>query len=533
MSTPSSSPLGYPPSASELRASARAQRRAAKAKARWQREEGRKRLRASERRSVTGPILLVAVGVLLLLLETGRLSWAAGLAWLSFWWPAVLIGAGLLMVLEWALDTGLHRGDSARAPRRVLGGTASTLLFLVALAGASLMAARRSSSWVQNNFHDQLAGHDFGNWQQLFSTRSEVSSELSAPLAPHGELFVDNPRGDVTVTGSSQDGQVHVAVRQHLASWNQDNLGRRQLHERPRFSGDPNHLRLAALPEGNDDADLTVTLPHDASLEVRSRHGDVSVEELHGGATITALAGDVKLTALRGPVHLKTSDDDTTVTAHSLGGGLVLEGQSGDIDLSDIQGNVTLHGDFFGTTEMARIRGPVTFDSSFTHLSCGGVPGSLSIEGRNDLTAHQLDGPVNIATTDRNLTLDGLHGATSITNRNGSVSASLVAPLGSLHISNANGPIAVSTPDHQAFTLKAQTDNGKIETGFGLAIKKLNGVTAVKDKVLGGGPLIDLQTSDEDIRVNHLGKSTESGGHDTSATFHSGAKADEDSGEDD
>ena len=531
MSTPPSSPSGYPPSASEVRASARAQRRASKAQARWQREQGRLWQRATQRRSVTGPILLVTVGVLLLLLETGRLSWATALAWLSFWWPAVLIGAGLLMVLEWALDTGLHRDDNIRAPRRVLGGAAATLLFLVALAGAGLMAARRSSSWIQDNFHDGIVGHDLGQWQQLFGARSEVSSELSAPLAPHGELFVDNPHGDVTVTGSSQDGQVHVSIRQHLASWNQDKP--RQVHERPRLSGDPNHLRLVALPEGNDDADLTVTLPHEASVEVRSKHGDVNVEELHGAATITAVAGDVKLTALRGPVHLKTSDDDATVTAHSLGGGLVLEGQSGDIDLSDVEGNVTLHGDFFGTTQMTRIRGPVTFDSSFTHLSCGGVPGSLMIEGRNDLIARQMDGPVTIATTDRNITLDGLHGPTSITNRNGSVSASLVAPLAPLHISNANGSITVSVADHQAFTLKAQTKDGAVETGFGFALRKLTDMTTVEGKVLGGGPLLELQTSNENIHVDLSGRSGQAGNHNTSATQPSKAKVDEDAGEDD
>ncbi len=453
MSTSPPPPFGYPPQGSPTpfdRRTARAQRRAAeaqmKAQLRWQRDQARLRMRAQQRRSLAGPVLLVTLGIVLLLLQTGRLHWAGVLTWLSVWWPAILIGAGIVMLIEWALDTRLNATGGSTPPRRILGGPAATLLVLLALTGAGLMAARRSGSWVQENMDNDLIHNGIGDWRQLFGGHSDFTQDLQAPLAPAGELTVDNPHGDLTITGSSEDGQVHVTVHQHLFTWQQDDLDSRRRREEPKFSGGRDHLILTTQPQEQDDADLTISLPHNASLILRSGHGDVSVEEVHGAATITAHDGDVKLTALRGAVRLNTGDDNATVTAHSLGSGLVLEGHSGDIDLSDVDGGVTLHGDFFGTTQLQRIRGQVNFQSSFTRFDCAGVPGSLVVEGRNDLTAHHLLGPLTINTSDRNVSLDGIRGAANITDRNGSVAVVLAGPVQPMHIADVNGLIEVSVP---------------------------------------------------------------------------------------
>lgn len=508
MSTAAPPPFGAPQATpAPTRRSLRAHRRAVEDQARWQRNQNRLQMRAMQRRSVTGPLLLVAAGTALLLLETGRLHWTSALLWLGTWWPAILIGAGIVMLLEWGLDHWLQPGGGSPVPRRVLGGFAATVLLILAIGGAGLMAARRGARflqtpWMQSTFDDNLRWDNLGAWGDRLGIHSDFTSELRAPLAPSGSFTIDDPRGDVTVTGVSTDGQVHVIAHQHLVSWQQDTLDRRRRDEQPRFSGDASHLTLATTLDDEDSVDLTVTLPHNASLFLHSGEGDVSVEEVRGAATINARQGDVKLTALRGTVHLSTDSEETEIIAHSLGSGLVLDGRSGDIDLSDVDGGITLRGDFFGTTQLERIHGQVTFQSSFTHLTCAGIPGSLVIDGRNDLNAHHLEGPVVLATSDRNLTLDGVQGATTITNRNGAVAVTLATPLQPLHIENANGTVEVSLPEHAAFTLHAQTANADIQTDLGLPATQAGDATTVAGPVLGGGPAIDLRTTNDDIQVN-------------------------------
>lgn len=487
----------------------RAQQQAAKVQARLGRDQARRQMRALQRRSVAGPLLLVTLGVLLLLLQSGRLQWSSVLTWLSLWWPAILIGTGLLLILEWVLDNRISANGGIPAPRRVLGGAATTLLLLLATAGASLLIAHRSSSFFRDALGAPLIGNGRNNWTELFGVHSDFTSQQTHPLSANGELTINDPHGDVTVTGSSEDGQVHVSVHQHLFSLGHDESNSRHTREEPQLHGDKDHLSFTSVSKGEDDADLTVTMPHNASLVIHSGHGDVSVEELHGATAITATNGDVKLTALRGPVRVDTQDNDSTITAHSLGGGLELNGHSGDIDLSDIEGGLSLHGDFFGTTQMERIRGNVQFQSSFTRFDCAGIPGNLVIEGRSDLSGKHLQGPFNLSTTDRNLVLDGVRGATTITDRNGSISVTLAAPLQPVHITNTNGTVDVTVPDHQPFTVHAKTQNAEVHDDFNLQVLRTESSATINGQVMSGGPELNIETTNDDIGL-HTSAATDS-----------------------
>ena len=511
MSTPPPN-FGYAPPVQPVpadRRTQRAHRRAANVQARLGRDQARLRQRALQRGSVTGPVLLVAAGMLLLLLQTGRLHWTDVLTWLSVWWPAILIGSGTLLILEWLFDRQFHASPGGPAPRRVLGGAATALLLFLAIVGAGLTLARRSTSFSGNALGAPWFGNGRNNWEQLLGKHSDFASDITASLGPQGELTVNDPHGDITVTGSSQDGQAHVSIHQHLFSRDNsphanDDLNARHTREQPRFAGDRDHLTLSALPEGEDDADLTIQLPHNASLIVRSGQGDVAIEELHGSATIDAHDGDVKITAVRGPVRIDTEDEDSTITAHSLGGGLTLNGHSGDIDLSDIDGGLVLHGDFFGTTRLERIRGNVDFQSSFTRFNCAGIPGNLVVEGRSDLSAKHLVGPLTLATTDRNLSLDGVRGPVDITNRNGSVALTLAAPLAPVHVTNTDGTVDISVPERQAFTLHAKVRDAEIHNEFNLPNTTSDSPAHTDGNVLGGGPELTLETTDDNIDIHKV-----------------------------
>ncbi len=510
MSTPPPpSPFGPTPgsSAGFDRRAYKAQQRMAEAQARLQRDQMRAQLRAqnraARRSSIVGPVLLVALGVVLLLLQTGRLHWTNALTWLGRWWPAVLILAGILMLVEWALDRRQLAGaGSGLVPKRILGGGTVTLLVLLGIVGAGVMIAENSSLWMRHNLDEQLRENGFGDWRKIPAFRSEFTNELQANMSPAGTMIVDSPRGDVTITGSSTDGQAHVTIHQHIFAWESSDVDDRRRSERVQLSGDPNHLLLAVPAAGQDDADLTIELPHDAAVVVHNTHGDIALEELRGAVDISARGGDVKLTAVRGPVHLQTQDDNATVTAHSLGSGLTLDGRTGDIDLSDIDGAVSLHGDFFGTTHLEHIRGGVHFQSSFTDFACAGILGDVTVEGRSDLDAHKLIGPVKIATTNRNLALNDIRGATTVTDRNGSVTVTVSGPPQPVHIANENGSVELSIPAGQGFLVQARTQNGKIENDFGLESQTSGGSAKFTGQLGHGGPLLYLETNEGDVTLS-------------------------------
>src|SRR5580693_9357049 len=94
--------------------------------------------------SVVGPVLLVCVGVIALLLVTGHIDAGSFWTWYGQWWPLLLIGAGLALLGEWALD--MRRKTPVRR-----GGSFVGILVILAIIGV-LAAAHHHFPW----------NHDFG-----------------------------------------------------------------------------------------------------------------------------------------------------------------------------------------------------------------------------------------------------------------------------------------------------------------------------------------------------------------------------------
>src|ERR1700730_14415329 len=95
-------PPGYDPRAQRryMRDQARAQRDAIRAQA----AQMRYQLRSQRRGSILGPILLISIGVLFLLLESGHLDRNLFWDWYGHWWPLLLVVAGVIVLAEWVFD---------------------------------------------------------------------------------------------------------------------------------------------------------------------------------------------------------------------------------------------------------------------------------------------------------------------------------------------------------------------------------------------------------------------------------------------
>lgn len=439
--------------------------------------------------------MLVALGVVFLLEQTGRLSWAHSLEWYAQWWPAVLIFAGIVLLFEWLVEHQRLEESGQPVPTHVMSGGAIVLLLLLACVGFSARWAESNSAW-----HDHWLGHDFGGLDRVFGEAHESDDSVSQAMPQGSMLVVHNPWGAVTVTGSSDDGQVHVSVHKQVYAWRDSDADTRARQLQPTFSTQGNSLMLDVPPVNQGQADLTIEMPHGAGVSVSADHGDVHVSELRGDVTIAARSGDVDLSGINGTVLAQVHNDDSSVSAKSVTGPFTLQGRAGDISLSNIDGAVMLQGDFFGTTHAEQINGPLRFETSRTKFETARVDGELDIES-GDLQGNKLLGPVTLTTRNRTIELDDVSGPVTVTNRNGAVAVTNAAPIAPVKIDNQHGSVDLGLPEHGGFVLDAQTRNGELENDFGLETESQGDVRRLNGTIGSGGPQIWVETSDGDITI--------------------------------
>lgn len=469
-----------------------AQARALKQQQRADRARLKMQRRLGRRRSIAGPLLILGLGVVFLLIQTGRLAWGDALGWYQRWWPTILIGAGLIMVAEWALDRA--RGGEYAVPGRRLGGGVGFLLVL--LLGCGLLARAGFSGVLP--YHSSL----LESWHSLARVAGQhrtFDTTLSEPLPSGGSLNIRNPFGDVTVSGTSTDGQVHVTVETQVYAWTARDADRMAEQIQPKFSQQGSALVLDTGRNEGSRTDLTIEAPANMSVNIDSGEGDAALDAIHGQVTVFANRGDVTLSNIQGQVSAHVHDDNASVTAHKIEGPLSVEGRVGDVSLSDIGGSVLLQGDFFGQTTMERVSGPAHFQSSRTDLQCERVTEQLEIDGGPDLQGTGLVGPVILRTSNRNITLDQVEGTVQVQNRNGSVSVTSAAPLAGVNIQDSHGTVDLGIPASARFSVNAETRNGEIENDFSLQPEGDKEHRTLQGIVAGGGPTISLVTSDGDI----------------------------------
>lgn len=472
------------------------QERALKDQARLQRQQMRWQMQARRRTSLVGPVILLALGIVFLLAQLGKIAWSSILDWYGSWWPLILIGAGLLLLVEWMFDQRREYADGQR-PARFVGGGIIFLLIVLAITGASSHGASRALAWKNENLGPDLPFMTFFRGDE-----HDVDDVLTGPITDGGTLLIRAPYGDVTVTGSSDDGQVHVSVHKNIRAHNDEEVESRRQRLQPVFSGSGGSIVLTAPAiEGGHD-DLTVQVPRNVVLTVNAEHGSINVQEIHAPVTVTSSgSGEVNVSGIGGTVSAHLNNSDASFSAHSVSGGVSIEGHAGDISLSDISGPVTVQGEFFGTTSVAHAANAVSFHTKRTQFDAARIDGELSIENGSDLEANTVLGPVTLNTSYRNITLSRVQGSVKVTNRDGSVTVTNAPPMGAIDITNQHGAVDVGLPDKAGFVLNAQTNHGDIENDFGLSDLENNNVNVLTGTIAGGGPSVRIQTSDGDVTV--------------------------------
>ncbi|HKW75921.1 MAG TPA: DUF4097 family beta strand repeat-containing protein [Terriglobales bacterium] len=445
-------------------------------------------------RSITGPLVIIALGVVFLLHNIGVLHAATFWIWLGRWWPVVLIALGLVKLVEymWARQTG------APAPR-VGAGLVVLVLFLIFLGTAT----RHLSDVNWHGVRGQITADDpeFGDFiDGLWGNSYEFTDNFASPVAKGSQVKIIAYRGDITVKASPDD-QAHAIVRKKIRSDSQDSANRLDQSTQPKLSqqGGILLLDLSGGDYQRGSFDLDLELPRQTSLSINNHVGDIVVDQRDANVQISTDRGDINLTGIKGDATVQARGR-SSFTARNIAGNVSLDGTISDSDISDVSGTVTMSGTFLGDMQLARIAKQVHFTSSRTDLQFARLDGAFTM-AVDDLRASSITGPFKIDTRSKGIHLEDVTGPVQINNRNATVEVSPKAPLGPIDITNVHGEVDLTLPPTAGFQLNAESMGGEIESDFNINLDNSHNNATATGTVGRGGPEVRLRADHGTIQI--------------------------------
>ncbi len=438
--------------------------------------------------SIIGPIILITVGIIALLMLSGRIDAGQFWSWYGRWWPLVLIGAGLAMLAEWAID--LKRTTPVRR-----GGNFGGLLFFLALLG--IFAAWGHQWWgpmraewgERNDFFNMFGRPQHDADQQVLSTQ----------IPPNSVIEIQNPRGDVSITAG--DGPA-MQVQAHQVAFADSDEQARKIFESEAAHVTVSGNSVLVKSQGNNSGrlNLTLTVPKTSLITVVAGRGDVTAAGLGTGANITAAHGDIHLNTIAGSVQVHFSTDKGDFSAHQVDGDITADGRCNDLTLSEVKGKVSINGDIFGEAHMENLGGPVHVHTSVTDLEMAGLPGDMTLND-DDLRVTEAKGAVRVTTHSKNVDLTQIYGDTFVDDRDGNIS---IEPAGSFNVEAKNnsgkGDLELTLPPNASAAINAHTHNGDIFSDYPSPSSEGESKT-VAFQVGAGGSKINLSTDVGDVRI--------------------------------
>ena len=216
----------------------------------------------------------------------------------------------------------------------------------------------------------------------------EVDKTLDA--APDGEVDISNIAGSITVEGWSRNA-VEVT----------GTLGRNV--EKLVFERDGDNILIQVkVPKKagrGTDADLSIRVPENSSIDVSGVSADIAVEGVRGEQRLQTVSGDVETESfgndvsaesVSGDVEVEGDASDTETSISTVSGDVTLEEGSGTVRAGSVSGDVIIDQGSFDRAELGTVNGDVVFRSGLRkggRFAAETVNGDLDIEFAGDFSA--------------------------------------------------------------------------------------------------------------------------------------------------
>jgi hypothetical protein len=280
------------------------------------------------------------------------------------------------------------------------------------------------------------------------SERYTQDFHYSYPLQAGGRLTVDNSNGSIEISGWDQD-TIDISGSKYARTPELRDALKIEIDH----TADSVHIRTVRPSDrrGNMGAKYVIKVPRRTELErIASSNGSIHTLDVEGPARLKTSNGGVRAENLRGTLDVQTSN--------------------GGIEVQNLEGSASLHTSN-GRVHAEDVRGSLEADTSN-----GGIQVRLvKPEAGRPVKLETSNGPIE-------LTMEAV-------NQN------------EIHASTSNGGITVHLPSGIGANLTAHASNSSISTEFDVATQGTIEKHHLEGKIGGGGPAIELNTSNGSIRL--------------------------------
>jgi DUF4097 and DUF4098 domain-containing protein YvlB len=440
-------------------------------------------------RSITGPFILILIGVYFLLvnIRPDLLQFSR----IVDYWPFLLIAAGVVGLIEVLFY--VSRG-TVPAPRPLGGGLifwVVVLCFFFAIFG--------------HNRDFRFANFD-SNGVSFFGTDYDYDVNVEEPAQGVNRIVLDNLRGDISLKGGDSD-IVKVTGRQSIRAFSRNSADRAKSNNNVHLERNGDELVVRAddfrggprVSRVSDD--LEIAVPRGVTVESRGRSGDLAIDGVDGAIDVSAGRGDIRLDHIGKDVRIDSSRGGD-IHAGDLKGSLELGGRGSDVQLDSIAGPVTIKGEFSGTLDFRSLAKPLEFMSSRTEFRVEAIPGTVTMDLGN-LKMENVSGPVRFQSQTRDIEATDVTDLLDLKVERGDIGVTAThAPLPKIDIHTRNGDINLALPEHAGFQLDGSTSQGDINSGFGSSLRiDSSGRSATIRGQNGAGPQITVNTDRGTVSV--------------------------------
>ncbi len=440
------------------------------------------------RRSLAGPLVLIAIGGLFLWNNIHPETPVFDLV--AQYWPFAFIAWGLLRLAEVLAfretrSSGLTGGEIA-------------LVILVSVVGLGMFEFHRHGL------------RPFGVVPRLFGEQFDYPITASAPAAGVKRIVIDNPRGTVQVTGGDA-ADVTVTGHKTVRAYNKDAADRANgstsielVQQGDRLMVYSHQERTSSEQRISDD--LSIAVPKGVAVEARGDSGDYEITGVSGDVELNSGRGDVRLNRVGGNVRLDVGRSGM-IHAEDVQGNIDLQGRGSDIELLNVGGQVTINGAYVGSLEFKNLAKPLRLEGARnTELHVEAVPGTISMD-LGEFTAKNIVGPVRLVTQSRDIKLEDFTESVELDTQRGDVELQPVhLPLPKIDARSGVGRIDLVLPEKAAFQLVATAERGEAINEFGPALQsEVEGRSATLKGSVGNGPMIRITSARGSVSVRRQG----------------------------
>lgn len=444
------------------------------------------------RGSVTGPLVLIAIGILFLLHAISPEFRIIDL--LVHYWPYLLILWGAIQLLEVCARFVFDRP----VPVNGISAGGWLIVILICVAGLTMFEVRRPDTWWRR------AGFERG--VEAFGEGHDYSlNTIQKPAGKTPRIVIESFRGDAKLVGADAT-DVIVSGHKTIRAFDSHDADRANTQTPVELIVQGNTVTIRCNQGKASDrtpvtTNLEITVPKGATVDATGTAGDIDVSSITGDVDVSSENAAVRLQDIDGNIKIDTHRSDF-VRCTNVRGTVDLRGHGTDVELAKIAGQVTISGDYTGSVSLRDLAQPVRIQNMRTELNVQRILGEIRFD-RGSMNVQNVVGPVRLNTRATDVSLDGFSNGLDLTVDKGDIDLRPGRlPLARMVVHTRSGNIELALPQTANFALSASTDHGEIDNEFGESLKaRTEGRGARLEGSVGDGPDLNLNTRRGSITV--------------------------------